>query len=202
MSTDTMMAVFEDFNEPGAEPPPAPVENPPPPLEEIDGMREAAWTEGYLTGRQERSAYISVQPLMPKLLTALDALEAKTSEAVDAASLAVADLLVSTVLAATSDSWSARLLDRVRIVADQIKPALSVAPEFVLRESNGTEHRFGDLADLSQALDAGDNGEDVTIRWQRGESTISRTALLENLREAIIPLLVDQSNEQNPRNQS
>ena len=116
-------------------------------------------------------------------------------EAVDAASLAVADLLVNAVIAVTSDDWSARLLDRVRAVADRIKPALTVAPEFVLRDDSGTARCFDDISDLSQALEAGNTGEAVTIRWHRGEATISRTAMLEDLRDAIIPLSADPPND-------
>ena len=100
----------------------------------------------------------------------------------------VADLLVNTVIAVTSDDWSAKLMDRVRLVAERIKPALTVAPEFILRDDRGAIQHFGNISDLSRALEDGTAGEDVTIRWQRGEATISRSALLEDLREAIIPL--------------
>ena len=120
----------------------------------------------------------------------------------DAASLAVADLLINTVIAVASDDWPAKLFGRVRMIADRIKPALTVAPEFVLRDDGGTERRFGDIASLSRALDEGVVGEDVTIKWQRGEATISREALLEDLREAVIPLSAGLVNEQNARHPS
>ncbi|MEA2738431.1 MAG: hypothetical protein QOH05_1738, partial [Acetobacteraceae bacterium] len=131
----------------------------------------------------------------------LHELASETAGAVDLASLTVADLLVNTVIAATSDNWSARLMDRVRMVADRIKPTLTVAPQFVLRDDHGAEQHFANISDLSQALDAGSTGQDVTIRWQRGEAMISRMALLDDLRDAIIPLsagLADQQNVRNP----
>jgi hypothetical protein len=51
-------------------------------------------------------------------------------------------------------------------------------------------------------LEAGGGGQDVTIRWQRGEATISRMALLADLREAIIPLSAGRIIEQDARNQT
>jgi len=51
-------------------------------------------------------------------------------------------------------------------------------------------------------LDDGIVGEDVTIRWQRGEAIISRTNLLEDLREAVMPLSAGLVNEQNARHLS
>jgi hypothetical protein len=188
MATGTVFAVFEDFNETRDEPLAPPDEEASVPFDEVGGIRDAAWTEGYITGRQGCGPRSDDSSLTAKLLTSVHELGTTTSRAVDAAALAVADLLVSTVIAATSDGWSARLLDRVRIVAERIKPALTVAPEFVLRDDQGTEQNFGDLLDLSRVLEAGCVGEDVTIRWQRGEATIGRMALLEDLREAIIPL--------------
>ena len=65
-------------------------------------------------------------------------LGAKAAEAADAASLVVADLLVTTVIAVASDEWPRKLLSRVRMVADRIKPALTVEPEFLLRDDSGT----------------------------------------------------------------
>lgn len=197
-----MFAVFADFNEPSEDVALVPAESASLPFDDIGESREAAWTEGYLKGRQAPDAQNEDQPLTAKLLTSLYDLDCKTSEAVDAASLAVADLLVNTVIAATSDNWSARLLDRVRMVADRIKPALTVAPEFVLRDDQGTVRHFADLSELSHALDASSAGEDVTIRWHRGEATISRMALLEDLREAIIPLSAGRANEQIARSQT
>jgi hypothetical protein len=202
MTTDTIFAVFEDFNDPPDEPAAPPVSDETLPSSEIGEIRETAWTEGYMTGRQDNSAHDSLQPLAAKLLTSVYDLGTATSQAVDAAALAVIDLLVDTVIAMTSDAWSARLLDRVRLIADRIKPALAVAPEFVLRDTNGTVRTYGDISELSRALEAGDAGEDVTIRWQRGEATISRTALLEDLREAIIPLSAGRADEQYARNQT
>jgi hypothetical protein len=200
MTTDTIFAVFEDFNEPREALSPPSEEDTLPPFGESGEIREEAWTDGYLTGRQERDVHAGDLTLTARLLTSVHELDSTTSRAVDAASLALADLLVNTVIAVTSENWSAWLLDRVRAVAERIKPALTVAPEFVLRDDHGTARCFADLADLSRALEAGDAGEDVTIRWHRGEATISRTALLEDLREAIIPLSAGRANEQNARN--
>jgi hypothetical protein len=199
MATDAILAVFEDFNERRDEPGPLAAEDAPAPVGDIGEIREAAWTEGYLTGRHETGDPGGEPKLTAKLLTSLHELDATTADAVDAAALVVADLLVSTVIAVTSDFWSARLVDRVRMVADRIKPALTVGPEFVLRDDQGTEQHFPDLSDLSRALEAGGGGEDVTIRWHRGEATISRMALLEDLREAIIPLSAGRTHEQNAR---
>jgi hypothetical protein len=196
MTTDTMFAVFEDFNEPRDDPPAPPAEEEPLPFGDIGGIREAAWTEGYLTGRQNSGTQDSDQPLTATLLTSVHELGTTTSEAVDAAALTVADLLVSTVITLTSDTWSTRLLDRVRMVADRIKPALTVAPEFILRDDHGTEQHFGDISDLSRVLESGCVGEDVTIRWQHGEAAISRTAFLEDIREAILPLSAGRVSEQ------
>jgi hypothetical protein len=199
MMTDMMCAVFADFNDHRDEPLPPPVEEQPPAFDEIGQIRKEAWTDGYLTGRNEPGGEAGDGRLTAKLLTSLDALDAKTAEAIDAASLAVADLLINTVVAAVSDDWSAKLLDRVRMIAEHIKPALIVAPEFVLRDDGGTERHFGDIPSLSRALDSGIGGEDVTIRWKRGEATISRKTLLEDLREAVIPLSAGLVNEQNAR---
>jgi hypothetical protein len=200
MTTDTMFAVFEDFNDPRDEPSRAPVEDAASPSGDLGEIREEAWTDGYMTGRQERDAQRNDRNLAATLLTSVHELGSKASEAADAASLVVADLLVNTVIAVTSDEWSGRLLDRVRAVADRIRPALTVAPEFVLRDDHGTEQCFGDITELTRALEDGNAGEDVTIRWHRGEATISRTALLQDLREAIIPLSAGRVNEQNARN--
>jgi hypothetical protein len=200
MATDTIFAVFEDFNDPRDDPVPPPPEDEPSPFGDIGEIRERAWTEGYLTGRQDSGAHDSDQSMTAKLLSSVHELGSATHEAVDAASLAVAELLVNTVIALTSDGWSARLLDRVRQVADRIKPALTVAPKFELRDDQGGMQCFADITDLSRALDAGTAGENVTIRWQRGEATISRMAYLEDLREAIIPLSAGRVNDQNARN--
>lgn len=188
MTTDTTFAVFEDFNEPREAPAPPPAEDAPPPFDEMGEIREEAWTDGYMTGRQEHDAHGDDRTISARLLTSVHDLEAKAAEAVDAASLVVADLLVNAVIAVTSDDWSVRLLDRVRAVADRIKPALTVTPEFVLSGDDGTTQCFADISALSHALEAGNTGEAVTIRWHRGEATISRSALLADLRDAIIPL--------------
>jgi hypothetical protein len=191
MTTDMLFAVFADFNDHRDQPLPPPIGEGPPTFDEIGQTREEAWTDGYLTGRQKPGDETGDRRLTAKLLTSLDDLDAKTADAVDAASLAVADLLINTVIAVVSDDWPAKLLGRVRMIAERIKPALTVAPEFVLRDDGGTERRFSDLCSLSRALDEGIVGEDVTIRWKHGEATISRKALLEDLREAIIPLSSD-----------
>jgi hypothetical protein len=202
MTKDALFAVFANFNDQTDEPPPPPVEEAPPVFDETVQIRQEAWTEGYLAGRQEPGNEIADGKLTAKLLTALDDLTAKTTDVVDAASLAVADLLISTVISVVSDDWPAKLLGRVRMIADRVKPALTVAPEFVLRDDGGTERRFADIDSLSRALDEGVVGEDVTIRWHRGEAKISREALLEDLREAVIPLSAGLVNEQIPRHPS
>jgi len=107
MTAGTMFAVFADFNDHGDEPAPEPVEAEPSHADEIGHVREQAWTEGYLTGRQEPACGGGDGQLTAKLLTSLYELDAKAGDAVDAASLAVADLLVNTVLAVTSEDWSA-----------------------------------------------------------------------------------------------
>jgi hypothetical protein len=202
MTTDTMFAVFADFNDRRDERSPPEPEAEPSAFDEIGQVREEAWTDGYLTGRQEPSDEISHGTLTAKLVTSLYDLGFKTAQAVDAASLVVADLLINTVIAVASNDWPSKLLGRVRVIADRIKPALSVEPEFVLRDDGGAERRFGDISSLSRALDEGIIGEDVTIRWQRGEATISRKVLLEDLRAAIIPLSDGLVTEQNARHLS
>jgi hypothetical protein len=203
MTTNAMFTVFADFNDFPDEPPTQPMEEASPSTDEIIGqIREEAWTDGYLTGRQEPNGEPAEASLTARLVTSLHELDGRTAEAVDAASLVVAELLVNTVIAVASDEWAHKLLGRVRMVADRIKPALTVEPEFLLRDDSGIERRFGDIASLSRALDDGIIGEDVTIKWQRGEATISRTALLEDLREAVIPLSAGLVNEQNARNPS
>jgi len=202
MTTDTIFAIFEDFNDKRDEPPAPSAEDELVPVDGLGEIRSQAWTEGYLTGRQECGSITGDQSLTAKLLTSVHELGPTTAEAVDAAALVMADLLVDTVIAVTSDAWSARLLDRVRLVAERIKPALTVAPDFVLRDDRGTIQHFGDISALSRALDGGSAGEDVTIRWQRGEATISRVAFMEDLREAFIPLSAGRATEQNVRNQT
>jgi hypothetical protein len=159
MTTDEMFAVFANFNDQADKPFPAPVEEAPPVVDETVQIRQEAWTEGYLAGRQELGTETVDGKLTAKLLTALDDLTVKTTDAVDAASLAVADLLINTVISVVSDDWPAKLLGRVRMIADRVKPALTVAPEFVLRDDGGTERRFADIDSLARALDDGVVGD-------------------------------------------
>lgn len=182
MMTDTTFAVFEDFNEQTVQPAPAPIEEPPLPSAEI---QTEAWTAGYLTGRSERSTQSADQILAAKLLTSVHELQASTLEASDTNSITVADLLLNTVIAMTSDCWSKGLLQHVRLVADSIKPALTARTEFLMKDDLGTTHCFEDISELSHALEAGSVGEDVSVRWQSGEARLSRAALLHELREAV-----------------
>src|SRR4051812_25538363 len=115
MTTDTMFAVFADFNDHMDEPPPPPTEDEKPAFD-IGQIREEAWTDGYMTGRQEAPAETGETGLTAKLVTSLHDLDARAAAAVDAASLAVADLLVNTVIAVASDDWPRKLLSRVRMV--------------------------------------------------------------------------------------
>jgi hypothetical protein len=201
MTTNLLFAVFEDFNEHKEEPPP-PIEVLAPGSDEIDLIRGEAWTDGYLTGRQEPGQTSGAANWSAKLLSSLDELDVKAADAVTSASLAVADLLVNAIIAGVSDDWSAGLSSRVRMIAERIKPALTVAPEFILWDDGGTERRFGNISSLSRALDDGIVGESVTIKWQRGEATISREALLEDLREAVVPLSAGLADEQSVRQSS
>jgi hypothetical protein len=201
MTIETIFAVFEDFNEQRQEPDEAVVE-----VQVVapEQVRDETWTDGYLAGRQERGTQNDDLNTAAKLMTSVSELQEKAAEAIEAASLAVADLLVNTVIALTADDWSAKLMDRVRLIAERIKPALTVAPEFILRDDQGTLHSFDDISKLARALEAGSVGEDVSIRWQRGEATISRSALLKDLRQAIVPLSAGRSDthlvtEQNAR---
>jgi hypothetical protein len=188
MTIGTVLAIFEDFNEPSDQTPPPPVEEPPAGDIEIDRIRTEAWTEGFMTGRQGSATRDGDPVLTARLLTSVHELDNKASDAVAEAALIVADLLVNTVITVTSDEWAARLLERVRMVAERVKPALTIAPEFILHDAGGPGRRFGDMAALSHALEAGDTNQDVSIRWHHGEAMISREALLDDLREAIIPL--------------
>ena len=190
MTTETILAVFEDFNERRAGSLPAPAENELTDPVELSRISEEAWTDGYLTGRHDHSKPGDDRTLTARLLTSVHELDAKVAEAVEVASLAVADLMVNTVVAVTSDSWSSRLMERVQAVTERIKPALAVAPIFELRDDTGSLYLYENISDLSRALENG-SGEDVTIRWQRGEATISRTALYDDLCAAIIPLSSD-----------
>ena len=201
MTTSSIFAVFEDFNEPRDEPVAVPPEDEPVPFSEIGEIKSAAWTEGYIAGRQECGVNLD-QAITAKLLTSVHELASTTTTTVDAAALLVADLMAQTVIAVTSEAWSARLLERVGLVVDRVRPALTVAPEFVLRDDDGLISHFADISELSRAVEAGSTGADVTIRWHRGEATISRMALLEDLREAFIPLSAGRVNDQTARNQT
>lgn len=187
--------IFANFNDHQDDPSALALEDMSEPDTAADDLRTEAWTDGFLTGRQERA---EPRNLAAKLLTSVAELDATAVQAVEAASLAVADLLVNTVIAATSETWSAGLMDRVRTAVERIKPALTAAPDFVLRDDQGAMHHFDDISALSHALEAG-GGEDVSIVWHRGEATISRTALLEDLRQAIIPLSAGLVNSSNVR---
>ena len=202
MTTETIFAVFADFNDPGDAPPLIADEEISSASDDTEEIREQAWTDGYMTGRQERDGVDGDRGLTAKLLTSVHELDASAAGAVDEAALAVASLLMDAVVAATDDTWSARLMDRVRAVAERVRPALTVAPEFLLRDAAGTEHRFGDISQLSRALEGGNTGEDVTIRWHRGEATIGRMALLDDLRNAIVPLSGGLTSVQNARNRT
>lgn len=194
MATETIFAVFADFNERLMDLAPPLIEAVP--IPEGDGHQEA-WTDGYLAGRQGRGAPGDDPNLNARLITSVSELDEKAAEAIEAASLAVADLLVKTVIAVTADGWSAGLMDRVRLVAGRIEPALTVAPEFILRDDHGSLRRFDSISSLSRVLEDGGAYADVSIRWHRGEATISRSALLADLRQAIVPLSAGLVNAQN-----
>lgn len=198
MTTEMFRAIFQDFNEPAAEMPGSAADDVPAPIGDLGDIRQEAWTDGYLKGRQATGYLSAEQNVTARLLTSLHELDLSASQAVDAASLAVADMLVNSFIATASADWSAQLMDRVRIVADRIKPALTVAPEFVLRDSAGAVRSFDDVTELARVLEAG-GGQDVTIKWLRGEAKISRSALLEDLRDAIIPLTSGLENGQHAR---
>ena len=58
MTTDALFAVFANFNDEIDEPPAAPVEEAPVAFDETGKIRQEAWTEGYLAGRQEPSQQV------------------------------------------------------------------------------------------------------------------------------------------------
>jgi hypothetical protein len=196
----TALGIFADFNDSWDTSRPAPAA--PPAVDPTPGIRLEAWTEGYLAARGEPQGADPTAATMASLLTSLHDIGAETATAIEAASLAVAGLVVNTVIAFADAEWSATLPNRVRALADRIKPALTVAPEFVLRDTEGVERRFADIAALTRALDDGISGEDVTIKWQSGEAAISRSVLLEDLRDAVLPLSGGLVNEQNVRQPS
>lgn len=186
MASKTLIAVFEDFND-RHEAPSVPLAEPE--ICESAPGRDESWTDGYLAGRRGRDPDSDRPGLAATLLTSVFALDEKASAAVAAASLVVAELLVNTVIAAVAaDDWPVRLIDRVRTVADRIKPALIVAPEFIVRNEHGDPRSFSDISQLSRALEDSKDSGHISIRWQRGEAIISRSDLLEDLRQAIMPL--------------
>lgn len=188
--------IFVDFNEPvdAPQPAPPPLELPPP--DPTAAIRQAAWTEGYLSGHAAARAEPMDAAPLAQLLTALHDLETELTAAVETAALTVAGAVIDTVIAAAHDEWPASLPRRVHALAQRLKPALTVAPEFRLRDPTGAEHRFPDLAALTQALEAGAPAEDITIAWHRGQATISRSMLLQDLRHAVVPLTEASNNEQ------
>ena len=194
MTTDMIFAVFEDFNERWEESanPIVALEVPP-----LENSHEEAWTAGFLAGRREYGPDSDVRSQTAKLVTSVFAMHEQIAASVDAAALAVADLLV---VAVAADDWPVRLVDRLRGISDRIKPALTGAPEYLLSDDGGVEHRFADAFGIEQALSSGDSCESISIRWQRGEATISRSALVEDLRRAIVPLSSGPSNQQHARN--
>jgi hypothetical protein len=197
MINDAALAVFADFNDKRDEPPPvADV----PPVGDLDEIRDQAWTDGYLAGSHERELPPHDPIIAARLLTAVHELQATLTQTVDEAAIAVAHLLVDAVIAITGETWPARLADRVRAIADKIKPAMDVAPEFVLRDDDGATRCFGDITDLSRALETAHTAESVTVRWHRGEATISRTELLQDLCDAFVPLSVPQPDAPATRN--
>ncbi|HBK07528.1 MAG TPA: hypothetical protein DDZ81_17030 [Acetobacteraceae bacterium] len=198
----TASTIFADFNDPGDAPTPPPEPEAPPPADPTASIREEAWTEGYLIARREPPDEDPTAALMARLLTSLHDLGTESAATIETASLAVAGLVVNTVIAVASDEWSATLPGRVRALAERIKPALTVAPEFLLRDTAGIERPFADIAALTRALEDGISGEDVTIKWQRGEATISRSALLADLRDAVLPVSASLVTEQNVRHLS
>ena len=204
MASKTIIAVFEDFND-RHEAPSVPLSEPE--ICESAPGRDESWTDGYLAGRRGRDPDSDRPDMAATLLTSVFALDEKASAAVAAASLLVAELLVTTIIAAVADAvvadeWPVQLIDRVRAVADRIKPALIVAPEFIVRNEHGDPRCFSDISKLSRALEGSKDSDHVSIQWQRGEAIISRSDLLEDLRQAIVPLSSGLSKEQFFRTQT
>lgn len=199
----TAVMIFADFNEPGAMPPPPTCEpESRPSIDPMASLMQEAWTEGYLAGRQEPVAEDPVAHMLARLMTSLHNIGVETDVATETASVAVAGLVVDAVIAVAADEWSATLPGRIRALAERIKPALTVSPEFLLLDTAGTERRFADIATLVQTLSDGVTGQDVTIKWQRGQATTSRSALLEDLRDAVRPLSAGLVNEHTVRDLS
>ncbi len=151
-----------------------------------------SWTEGYLFGYRNNDTAIAARNMAASLVTLVSAMNERTPAEVEAASLAVADFLL---LAITSEDWPLRMPGRVKLVAEQLKPALGGTPEYILREEAGILHRFDSLSDLLFAVESGVSSDDVSIRWRRGEATISRSRFLADLRQAISPLQISRTTE-------
>ena len=199
MPAATMFAVFEDFNEFKEKPVEPPAEDISVPSTE---QTAETWMDGYLTGYQLGRTASNDQPLSAKLLTSMHDLGADVSRVADAASVAIADLLMNTVIAISTDDWSRRLPDRVRLIADRVRPAVTARTEFLVQDDLGTTRRFEDIAELSRALETGSVSNDVVIQWQGGEALISQTALLKELREVIVPLSAGWIAAENPQDQT
>ena len=202
----TAAMLFADFNDiPEVDwdtRPPPPASEPSPPTDTTADIRQQAWTEGYLTGRREPAGEDPSAAAIARLLSSLHTLRTESSAMVETASIAIASLVVNAVIAIADEAWSASLPARVQTLMDRIRPALAVAPEFVLREASGVERRFADIGALTLALDGGIDCEGVTIQWQHGRASIGRDLLLEDLREAVRPLSTVLENEQNSRQPS
>jgi flagellar biosynthesis/type III secretory pathway protein FliH len=196
--------LFADFNDiPEADrdtPPPPPVQEPP--ADPTADIRQQAWTEGYLTARRAHIVEDPAAASMARLLSSLDTLRTESAAMAKTASRAIASLILDTAIAVADEAWSASLPGRVQALMDRVRPALTVAPEFVLREASGVERRFADIGALTLALDGGIGCEDVTIQWQQGRASIGRDVLLEDLREAVRPLSIGLVNEQSSRQPS
>ena len=203
----TAVLLFADFNDiperagETAAPAPEATTELDPPADPTADIRRQAWTEGYLTARGtpvEDPARAS----MARLLSSLDTLRGEAAAMTKATSRGIAALILDAAIAIADDAWSASLPARIRVLMDRIGPALTVEPEFVLREAGGTERRFADIGALTLALDGGIGCEDVTVQWPHGSACIGRDLLLEDLRDAIRPLSAGLVNEQNNRHPS
>jgi hypothetical protein len=194
VTTDMKLTVFEDFNEPRNEPVNLNVADDPHPSEDTHGE---AWTAGFLAGRQERGSDNGERTLTAQLVTSVFAMHKQASTSISAAAIEVANLFI---VAVAADNWPVQLGNRLHMVAERIKPALTGTPEYLLWDNRGIEHRFAETSEIIEALSADNNCERVSIRWKRGEATISRSALVEDIRRAIVPLSSGRSNQQHSRN--
>ena len=204
----TAVLLFADFNDirerAGETAAPAPEATPEadPPADPVADIRRQAWTEGYLIARAGTSVEEPTRGSMARLLSSLDTLRGEAAAMTKATSRGIAALILDAAIAIADDAWSASLPARIRVLMDRIGPALTVAPEFVLREAGGTERRFADIGALTLALDGGIGCEDVTVQWPHGSASIGRDLLLQDLRDAIRPLSAGLVNEQNSRHPS